>query len=318
MHTHIYTAKEQVGFRSHRSIYCTYKDPIRSRQIQLIRHYTTRSSLNARLLPPLLYHYPKDTYQPTNLASWGKQQEIQIDKTPPPNLPPPKIDSHIHSPTPSPTLYPIWVPPACKSAFHRQSGRRRARRTRQRALGWKAGSLELAPPCHLPYTSPASLPYTTHLPTQAAYPIPPTYPATPPQRPTLYHAPASQVTYPIPQRAYPTPRPPPTPSRLPYPSQPAYPTPAAHACPVAPQRPTLYPPFVACRRPASRSLGRSVVRLSPRPPTLSPAPNQPTLSHTRSHQQRHTQPAYPIPHQRQPHTPSRSPEATPRAAYPTP
>jgi hypothetical protein len=174
-------------------------------------------------------------------------------------------------------------------------------------------------PYHLPYTSPASLPYTTYLPTQAAYPIPPTYPATPPQQPTLYHTPVSQV-------AYPTPAPP---DSLPYtpttthPKSPTLSPPASlpyTSRPRVPGRPPTAYPIPALRRlsSASQSVARSFVCRPGHLPYLSPAPNQPTLSHTHSHQQRHTQPAYPIPHQRQPHTPSRSPEATPQAAYPTP
>lgn len=191
-------------------------------------------------------------------------------------------------------------------------------------------------PYHLPYTSPASLPYTTYLPTQAAYPIPPTYPATPPQQPTLYHTPVSQVAYPTPappQTAYPTPRPPPTPSRLPYPSQPAYPTPAAHGCPVAPRRPTLYPPFVACRRPASRSLGRSFVAQAtyptyPRLPTSLPyptriptskdTPSRPTLYRTRGSRTRRRDRPRPRPKRPTLHHSTPSHQRTwPRTSVPT-
>jgi hypothetical protein len=185
----------------------------------------------------------------------------------------------------------------------------------------RSSSLPTPPTLYLPSQptlhplppNPGRLPHATHLPSHTsprAYPTPRTsYPGhlpytRRPRSPTLHpsHHP-SQAAYPIP------------------PSQPTL-----HQLPTGtrspPRRPTLCPHFVRRLSPVvGQPVSRSVVRWSPSLPTLSPAPNQPTLSHTshtQSHQQRHTQPAYPIPHQRQPHTPSRPPEATTQAAYPTP
>jgi hypothetical protein len=191
------------------------------------------------------------------------------------------------------------VPPAYKSAFHRQSGRSRARRTRQRALGWKAGSLELAPhttypippqpayPTPLP-PNPGRLPHTTHPPSHTspeAYRTPHTsypghlphtshlpHPGHPPYTPTdlpytrSTRSPTLHPSHGLPRVVYPIP-----------PSQPTL-----HQLPTGtrspPRRPTLYPPFVACRRPASQPLGRWSVVAQPTHPTPGPRP------------------AYPIPH----------------------
>jgi hypothetical protein len=265
------------------------------------------------------------------------------------------MGSHIHSPTPSPTLHPIWVPPAYKSAFHRQSGRSRARRTRQRALGWKAGSLELAPhttypippqpayPTPLP-PNPGRLPHTTHPPSHTspeAYPTPHTsypghlpytshlpHPGHPPYTPTdlpYTRSPRSPTLHPshgLPQVVYPIP-----------PSQPTL-----HQLPTGtrspPRRPTLYPPFVACRRPASQSAARSLVCCRPayppypRPPTSLPyparnptskdTPSRPTLYRTRgSHTRRRGRPR-PRPKQPTLHHSTTSHQRTwPRTSVPT-
>jgi hypothetical protein len=304
-HTHIYNQETSRFSKTHRPIYYTYKDPIQSRQIQLIRRYTTRSSLNARPLSPLLYHYPKDTYLPT--TNPPTYQPGQLGKTTRKSnqIKPllqayPRLKSALIY-TPLPPRLP-YTPYGCPQlARARVTDSPAAAEPDARASGLLGGkparssSLPIPPTLYLPSQptlhhlppNPGCLPHTTHLPSHTsptAYPIPHTsfpgrLPYTcPPRQPTLHpdHHPP-QVAYPIPP-SQPTLHQPPTGARSP------------------PRRPTLYPPFVACRRPASRSLGRSFVAQAtyptyPRLPTSLPyptriptskdTPSRPTLYRTR-------------------------------------